>query len=312
MAPDPSLPHLAASHRQGPGRTGLLRWLAPLLAALLSAGTLALSPLPAHAAGTLTLLQSRPLDAGASPGPLPWPPGTRWQFDAAGLRGPMPLQCQRARQQLLRLPPQGLFQGAWQNDADAQASAKAQALGLSGTQTTTLRLDCANASFDLHRATPDRLLTAIDGQVLVLQHRPDRANAGTPVRELLLQHLAEQGAFDTERLARLRAWLAPSLQRAFEAWFARPANPAEAPYLDGDPFTDSQEPPAALTLGELRHSGAQAWQTVFVEFEGGIRRPIVYRLQRQPQGDWRISDIEYGHDTTLLQLLRKDTAPARR
>lgn len=270
---------------------------------------------PAAASELWTLAADRPLH-GKSPGTgtaaPPWPVGTRWTLRSDALIGPAPLSCQRARQRLLLTPAQGLFQGAWQEQSPEAAAARAAALGLPGAAAVTLRLDCANASYDFHRSRSGQLYTALDGQVLVLQTQPARGDAQAPVRQLLLQQLAEQSAFDAERLARLRAWLAPSLRRAFDAWFALPGKPDEVPYLNGDPFTDSQEPPASLTLGELRQSGAQAWQTVFVEFEGGIRRPIVYRLQRQPRGDWRISDIDYGHDTTLLQLLRKDTAQARR
>jgi hypothetical protein len=291
-------------------------WLGHVLTALLSACSMVLlatdveaGVMPQPPAGELwTLAGTRPLhDTGAAP--APWPMGTRWTLLPAALIGPPPLLCQQARQSLLLTPPPGLFQGAWPAET---AATRAAALGLLGRAVATLRLDCANASFDFHRGRSGQLFTALDGQVLVLQSQPTRGDAQAPVRQLLLQHLAEESAFDAARLARLRAWLAPTLRQAFEAWFARPANPDEAPYLDGDPFTDSQEPPAALSLGELRQSGAQAWQTVFVEFDGGIRRSMVYRLQRQPQGDWRISDIDYGHDTTLLQLLRKDTAPARR
>ena len=291
--------------------------------ALLAMAALTLSPQrasaadeqarPAAASELWTLAAVRPLHGkGSGTATPPWPLGTRWTLRSQALLGPAPLSCPHAQQRLLLTPAQGLFQGAWQDQTPEAAAAHAAALGLPGAAAVTLRLDCANASFDFHRGRNGQLFTALDGQVLVLQPQPARGDAQAPVRQLLLQHLAEESAFDAERLARLRAWLAPSLRRAFAAWFARPANPDEAPYLDGDPFTDTQEPPAALSLGELRQSGAQAWQTVVVEFDGGIRRNMVYRLQRQPQGEWRISDIEYGHDTTLLQLLRKDTAPAGR
>lgn len=276
----------------------------------LGAFALALAALPAASGATLTLVGSRPLAAGASAAPPPWPAGTRWRLDASGLHGPEPLACPRARQQILLLPTLGLFQGAWQADGVAQARQQAAALGISGPDTTTLRLDCANGSFDLHRASADRLLTALDGRVLVLRHRAAAGDAQAPVRELLLQHLSEQGSpFDAARVSRLQAWLAPSLSQAFKRWFARPPRPDEAPYLDGDPFTDTQEPPPSLALGELERRGEEATQVVLVDVGGGRQHRLAYRLQRRDGVGWRIVDIDYGEGVTLLQLMHKDMQP---
>ncbi|MCM8614166.1 hypothetical protein [Accumulibacter sp.] len=266
--------------------------------------------MPAASGATLTLVDSRPLAAGASLAPPPWPAGTRWRLDASGLRGPQPLACPQARQQILLLPAQGLFQGAWQADDAVRAQQQAAALGFSRPDTTTLRLECANGSFDLHRAAAERLLTALDGRVLVLRHRAAAGDAQAPVRELLLQHLSEQGsAFDAARVSRLHAWLAPSLSQAFRRWFARPPRPDEAPYLDGDPFTDTQEPPLSLTLGELARRGEQATQLVLVDVGAGRQHRLAYRLQRRDGAGWRITDIDYGDGVTLRQLMRKDMQP---
>lgn len=276
----------------------------------LGAFALALAALPAASGATLTLVDSRPLAAGASAAPPPWPAGTRWRLDAGGLHGPQPLACRHARQQILLLPAQGLFQGAWQADGAARARQQAAALGISGPDTTTLRLDCANGSFDLHRAAPERLLTALDGRVLVLRHRAAAGDAQAPVRELLLQRLSEQGsAFDAARVSRLQAWLAPSLRQAFRRWFARPPRPDEAPYLDGDPFTDTQEPPLSLALGELARRGEQATQVVLVDVGGGRQHRLAYRLQHRDGAGWRIVDIDYGEGVTLRQLMHKDVQP---
>jgi len=125
-----------------------------------------------------------------------------------------------------------------------------------------------------------------------------------------LQHLPELGSpFDAARVERLRPWLAPSLSEAFRRWFGRPARPDEAPQLNGDPFTDTQEPPLTLTLGERRRDGALATQVVLVDVGGGRQHRLTYRLQRADDGAWRISDIDYGEGVSLRQLIRKDLQP---
>lgn len=284
---------------------------APARAALaqgLGALALALVAVPGAWAASLALLDSQPLVPGSTGTPPPRPAGTRWTLDARGLRGPQPLACPKARQQILLSPAQGLFQGAWAAAGGETARQRAAGLGLRAAESVTLRLDCANASFDLHRAAPDRLLTVLDGRVLKLGKRPDAGDeAQAAVRELLLQHLSEIGRpFDAARVARLQAWLAPSLAEAFGQWFARPPNPDEAPQLDGDPFTDTQEPPLSLTLVALRQRGAQAAQGV--EVDAGANRPhqLTYHLQRIGTADWHITDIEYGEGVTLRQLIHKE------
>ena len=93
-------------------------------------------------------------------------------------------------------------------------------------------------------ATPDLLKLFRDGK--------DRAHEIT-LLQLQMEYQREQlrlGAqeADAARVERLRPWLAPSLSEAFRRWFGRPARPDEAPQLNGDPFTDTQEPPLALAL----------------------------------------------------------------
>lgn len=228
-------------------------------------------------------------------------------LDADGLRGPQPLACPAARQQVLRLPAQGVFQGAWAALGAAAAGRLADDRGLDSAGVVTLRLDCANGSFDLHRTRDGRLLTALDGHVLALRVRPDPADAQTPVRELLLQHLSELGTpLDAARIERLQPWLAASLGESLRRWLARPARPDLAPRLDGDPFTGAQEPPLALALGSLRLHGAQATQELWVDLGGQRRQRLVYQLRRADGGAWQVTDIDLGQGTLVRQLIRSD------
>ena len=300
-----------------PAAACLMRWLAPLLTALLSACGLILGETPAEAAETQpraaarteqwVLVASRPLQGSATPTPN-WAVGSRWTLRPATLTGPAPLRCEKARQQLLVTPPQGLFQGAWQAETEPSAAARATALGLPAQGAATLRLDCANASFDFHRDARGQLLTALDGQVLVLRVEPGADDAQAAVRQLLLQHLASPQGFGPDSPAQLQAWLDPALREAFKRWLARPERPDEVPALDGDPFSDTQEPPRALSLGPISQRGDSAEQVVHAELEGGRRHRLVYQLRRDAQTrQWQLQDIAYSHGPTLLQLLRSDS-----
>lgn len=233
--------------------------------------------------------------------PAPWPLGTRWRLSAQGLHGPAPLACAPARQQLLALPPAGLFQGALpaadpgaSPAAGADAAARtAAALDLPAERIATLRLDCANASFDLHLDRQGRWLLMLDGRLLRWQRLGAPAGPQAVVRALLLQHLSGPPAPATERLATLAPWFTPALQRRVAAWRRRVVPADTVPSIDGDPFTDSQEPPRSITLGPLQRHGARARQTLLLAFDGGGQRALHYRLLQQ-QGRWRLDDFDDG------------------
>ncbi|MBT9458448.1 MAG: hypothetical protein IV097_17645 [Burkholderiaceae bacterium] len=290
-----------------PAAASSMQWLSPWLPALLIACAMSCVAAPAQAGELWTLAETRPLH-GPGTAAAPWPVGTPWMLLPASLVGPPPLLCQQARQRLLLMPTAGLFQGAWQIERAEAAAARAAALGLQDRTVATLRLDCANASFDFHRNAAGQLLTAFDGQVLVLRVDATAGDAQTTVRQLLLQHLDGPEVFGPPSIAALRRWLAPPLQQAFTRWLASPERPDQVPALNGDPFTDTQEPPHALSLGPLAERGDGAEQVVFAELEGGRRHRLVYRLQRDAQSRrWLLADIAYSHGPTLRQLLREDS-----
>lgn len=305
--------------RRGPGPALRAGWrlrcfgLAAMLAAAATAAR-ADGGGTAHAAERWQLAGATPLP-GQPPRPLPWPGGTALTLDDGALRGPAPLACAPARQSLLRTPAPGLFQGAFEALGADGAAAAARALGLPGDgAAATWRLDCPNASFDLHITPAGELLLALDGQVLRWRcAEPDGAAAAGPqavVRQLLLRHLGHPPPFGADSLGALTPWLSPALQRRFARWLAAPQRPDEAPALDGDPFTDSQEPPLALAPGTARPKGRDGARVpVALHFEGGPRRTLQMLLRRQPDGRWQLDDIDYGRGLRLSTLL-SDPAPA--
>jgi hypothetical protein len=101
-----------------------------------------------------------------------------------------------------------------------------------------------------------------------------------------------------------RALFAPSLIAAFTAAdrYAA-AHPDEAPSLDGDPLTDSQEPAEAYTVGATTREGSDAIVAVDVRLDEATTRHLRVRLA--PSGPtWRISNVLYAEGSDLVKILR--------
>jgi hypothetical protein len=115
--------------------------------------------------------------------------GAGWTVRARGTTALGPWQCARARHRFVMLPAEGLFQGL---GADATLAATL-GLGTVPMPVPTQRIDCDNASIDLHRLAPDRAVMALDGHRIVLQAapRPEGASPEAVVQALLLAHLGD-------------------------------------------------------------------------------------------------------------------------
>ena len=140
--------------------------------------------------------------------------------------------------------------------------------------------------------------------LLATAHAADFA-AGSPeasVQALMVQHFKTDMALSTRSLAAKAGWLAPSLMLRLSSFLAAPGTPDEVPVLDGDPFTDSQEPPSAFAVGAARIKGQRA--ELFVRFESPGRVPtrVLWQLQRQG-GRWRVNDLRYSDGTKLSSLV---------
>jgi hypothetical protein len=104
------------------------------------------------------------------------------------------------------------------------------------------------------------------------------------------------------------AWLSPALAGRLQRWLAQPQPADEVPDLNGDPFTDSQEPPESFTLAPARVQGERA--EVSVQFRGagpqGAARPWRVRLLLQRvQGEWRVDDLLLRDGQRLSRLIAR-------
>jgi hypothetical protein len=90
-------------------------------------------------------------------------------FTAKAFTGPWGMSCANPRYMVLSVPPQGLFQGMF---AGRDAADDADRMGFPEGGITTLRVDCANATFDFHLAGPRSLRFAFDGLIYLFERPP--------------------------------------------------------------------------------------------------------------------------------------------
>jgi hypothetical protein len=133
----------------------------------------------------------------------------------------------------------------------------------------------------------------------------DGSGAQTPseaVSKAYAAHFAGDMAFTHESVARKQPWLTPDLQVLLAAELDRPQPEDEPQYINGDPFTDTQEYPLACRAGGEEIVGDTASVRVDCTLAGGGTRRIVALLQRLGSA-WMLSDLQYEDGRTLRHLL---------
>jgi len=256
----------------------------------------------------------------------PWQPRERWLIESgrvapwakpgttalenAGLAGqailvegetvtaPHPLACEQAQHAFTLMPAEGLFEGG----LPAPSGRAARALGIPSMPVLTWRMTCRNGSFDYHLVSKQGALLGLDHVVWQVRRTSLELSPEAAVLELLRQHMTRDMAFTKGSAARKASMLTESLTRAIAAYFARPVPRDEAPAINGDPFTNSQEYPSGFTVGAVLRAGSRA--TVPVRFDEGGRYKIVeYRLQLAGT-TWRVDDLHYPDGATFRGLLK--------
>jgi hypothetical protein len=137
---------------------------------------------------------------------------------------------------------------------------------------------------------------------------PKEASPAATVRAFYRFHFAHNMAFTRKGLNQRRGWLAPELYEMLmkELTQAEKATD-EAPLIDGDPFTDSQEYPNSYRVGDevLSDDNAEV-KVVFTWKERGrtLRsRPVMVQLHKI--GDrWRIANFKYEDGRDLVGDLK--------
>jgi hypothetical protein len=228
--------------------------------------------------------------------------GQTIRVSAAGVSGPAVLRCATPRLEATNMPPEGLFQGGLPAPADAAA----RALGFAAPPVAGVRLTCDAGLFEYHQPDAQTMLVAVDNVIWTLDKSPGaQAAASSPsgvVQRFLEHHFANDFGYDTSAIPAKRAWLSSALAAQLLRYLSMPGSPDEAPELNGDPFTDSQEYPTRFSVGAARVVGTRG--TVSVRFSDGYRRyRVTYQLVRATEG-WRIDDVLDQRGRSLRALLR--------
>lgn len=246
-------------------------------------------------------------------GPEPQPPPDKTGLTGATAKigkkrftAPPPFTCDDAKWEVLRMPAQGLFEGALPAPHDKSA----QALGISTLPATVHRVTCSNAGFDFVEADDVTLLTVLDHRVWSLSKTPGaHAKPDSPegaVQALLEAHFSADRGFLQPLLANKTRWLSSDLLAAIATYFGRTRPQDEVPPIDGDAFTDAQEPPTRFAVGKADVDGKKA--RVAVRFADAFStRRLIYRLVKEGQA-WKVDDIrsEAADDRGLRDILEKD------
>ncbi len=135
---------------------------------------------------------------------------------------------------------------------------------------------------------------------------PKAATPEAVVRALFADHFSHGMGFTKASVSRKARWLTTGFQKQLNAELDKPASPDEAPTINGDPFTDSQEYPTRFVVGKAVRTGlAGPALKVSVTFKGNGRHRIVVALLMETPDGWRVDDLGYEDGKTLRSLLGK-------
>ncbi len=126
------------------------------------------------------------------------------------------------------------------------------------------------------------------------------------VQAFYADHFKGDLAFTEASLKAKARFLAPDLHRACLAKQRADAakGPDLVPDVDGDPFTDSQEYPAAFKLGRIHSTPGGARLPVTFTWKDGHPPRTLTVVLRNLQTGWRIDDLRYAEGRTLRLLLK--------
>jgi hypothetical protein len=123
------------------------------------------------------------------------------------------------------------------------------------------------------------------------------------VKDFYAFHIKHDMGF-TEATAKARkAWLSDGLWKAIQKYFKTPSKDDEVPGIDGDPFTDSQDPPTQFEVGNTEMKDPFAYVSVTLSGNGD-KRVVKVKLQKSTAG-WKIDDVTWSTGESFKALLSK-------
>jgi hypothetical protein len=161
-----------------------------------------------------------------------------------------------------------------------------------------------------------RLVAGAFAALLILSAHPafgfaraaKNSGAAETVRAFYRQHFSHDMGFTRSTLRQKQRWLTAELYGLLLYERRRKTPTDEAPHMNGDPFTNSQEYPNSFRVGKVNQSGLKAdVEVVFVWRDRNRvveRKRCVVRLLRQ-RSVWKIEDIISDDGKSLLGELKE-------
>jgi hypothetical protein len=217
-------------------------------------------------------------------------------FSKARILAPTVLGCKGVTYAALSLLPEALFQGG----LPAPVEDAARALGLQSFPAPSIRVTCDTGVFDYHMVDDATALVALDNVIWTLS-----ANPRTPralVSAVLKDHFSHDMAFTAKNANRKLRYFSVELARDLQSYFEASRPVDEAPPINGDPFTNTQEHPKSYVVERAKVDGNVAVVGVRHPMKPNSRT-LKWILLKGPQG-WRVDDIHYVEGATLRSLLK--------
>ncbi len=115
-------------------------------------------------------------------------------------------------------------------------------------------------------------------------------------------HLKHDMGFAAPEIKARKAWLSPKLYALIIKVLNKPVPKGDAPDIDGDIFTDSQDTPTSFQVGKATVEKETAKVDVTFIWSGEKRHVTV--ILSQVEKTWLITDIDYGAHRSLTKELQ--------
>ena len=128
------------------------------------------------------------------------------------------------------------------------------------------------------------------------------ADPAQTVQLFYTYHFKHDMGFGLPQVKARKAWLAPKLYALITKALAKPVPKGDAPDIDGDIFTDSQDTPTSFQVGKATIDKDTA--KVDVTFTWSSEKRHVTVILSQVEKSWLITDIDYGAHRSLTKELQ--------
>jgi hypothetical protein len=131
---------------------------------------------------------------------------------------------------------------------------------------------------------------------------PD-SNAPVAVVKALYRSSLDHFGFDAASVKSSKPWVAPDLYARMLEKVNQPTPKGDAPDIEGDLFFDAQDLPTSFAVSQTcTIDRGEASVDVLIKWSDEKRHYIV--VLRQIGGAWKVTDVNYGKDGTLRDLIK--------